>query len=1534
MASRNRSREASGGRAGEWPGNGFREARGGPPAVRGADPAGSAALDAALVRVHDLAGRPRGTGFVADHHGTVLTSHEAVDGLTRLVLSSAGDRRRVVAAADVTPLPELGLALVSTEGLGVAPLPLTTRERVESGTYVRIAAGGWREARVLGVTDVTYTATDRFHVLGDALELAVGTCGRDALRLGGGAAGGPVLDVTTGAVLGVLGTALSSGHSDVGFAVALRSAAPGPLADLLAENAATVPAYGADLNLAGVLALTATTVTDGGPAAGTCGGPGAVAPVERAGTAREFAAFAASPARVLGLVGAPGSGRTTELAALAARRAGETDAAPTLWLRGADLHDDDMSLADAARRTLARAARLVAAPDASRPADLGDTTPERLAHLARAAGRPLLILLDGPEEMPPVLAHRLPEWTEGTAAWLRETEARLVVACRAEYWEHAGAEFPRELLYGADAGAPSAPRAIGMPPSGRETAARTSARASEVPPPRASLAGGTGETDAVPPYESAPERPGWRAGTGGAAASWAGAPGAGDAASFRAGAPGAGDTAASWAGAPGAGDAASFRAGAPGAGDAAASWAGAPGAGDAASFRAGAPGAGDAASFRAGAPGAGDTAASWAGAPGAGEVSPSWAGARVPAPGAADGVPAQGAAGGGAALGAARGAPWPGRSGGSVRPETPSGVATAGPASGTAAPAPGPAGVHARPAVFHPGQGAAEPLPTGLGATAGAGGAGWPEGLSGVAAADVARGPAASAPGAAVAEPLPAGFGGTAAAGGAWRPEALSPVAAAGLAPGPAARAPRPAAPHPGPAVAEPVPAGSGATASFGGAGLPPCVRLGDLADDEAREARARYRVPEGALADPDARHPLTLRLLSEVHAALPGPPAPATVTRDAVFAAYLDLMCLRVATRLAGENGMHGTAVRRLAAKVSGQVHEAARRSLGPGQGGLDRESFEALFPWGPAPARLGGGTGWAPAVLAEGLFAPAGSGYRFAHEELADWIQGIHLDLDGALRALVHRRDTPPRGTRTLPVPHHRVGSVVEALLLLARQHGVPQLALTLEELVHALDLDPHSWWAARLLAEVLTRVPDATPYTEVLRLLADGIAERGGEGHRSPRVFGPGFWTALRLPGAVRLDLLRRLVLADGPPHEAGPRHLDTVAGLLSADPAAVQPLLVRWFDDERPLPAAPHATVATAAQALLHTHRHRGLDGLTEALADSAHRRADELLAVLAEEEPSALCRAVERWARDERPARQAAAVTHGLRTAPHARTGADRALLRHAALVLLAGPSGSPLRGGALALLVQDPGCRDRHLPSALDHFAAGDPYLPPSAVAAALPTHPGPVLEAFRVRLPGPDAGEALRGLADATTPALAGRVAAVVGRAVAERPETAGHLAAYVDRRLDRDPDPHAVLLPLVTRLLDDGPEPARAALAGILAADGATAGAPVRRALREHLFAHEHEPAVLDALLHAAARCDGAELRALVHRTGRLLVRTPEGATRFDRGLVDLARHLPGFATRLTGWLGDAPEDWAALVGPSTRRTIEHLAGVRVPA
>ncbi|MFE3121134.1 trypsin-like peptidase domain-containing protein, partial [Streptomyces niveus] len=191
----------------------------------------------ALVRICDLAGRPRGTGFVADAVGTVVTSHEAVDGLVRLVLHAPGERTCLADGDAIVPLPEVGLALVRTEGLDVRPLPVSPRDSPEAGTYVRIAAHGWRQARLLGTVPATYTATDRFHLLDTVVELAIGTGGSDALRLGGEAAGGPVLDAATGAVLGVVGTALHTEHRAAGLALSLRAAAAwypgGPIAALL-----------------------------------------------------------------------------------------------------------------------------------------------------------------------------------------------------------------------------------------------------------------------------------------------------------------------------------------------------------------------------------------------------------------------------------------------------------------------------------------------------------------------------------------------------------------------------------------------------------------------------------------------------------------------------------------------------------------------------------------------------------------------------------------------------------------------------------------------------------------------------------------------------------------------------------------------------------------------------------------------------------------------------------------------------------------------------------------------------------------------------------------------------------------------------------------------------------------------------------------------------------------------------------------------------------------------------------------------------
>ncbi|WP_344439741.1 hypothetical protein [Streptomyces luteosporeus] len=406
-------------------------------------------------------------------------------------------------------------------------------------------------------------------------------------------------------------------------------------------------------------------------------------------------------------------------------------------------------------------------------------------------------------------------------------------------------------------------------------------------------------------------------------------------------------------------------------------------------------------------------------------------------------------------------------------------------------------------------------------------------------------------------------------------------------------------------------------------------------------------------------------------------------------------------------------------------------------------------------------------------------------------------------------------------------------------------------------------------------------------------------------------------------------------------AADRFLTAVAALLIDDPYGAQPLLCRWFGDNRFLQVPPDGdgmrpTVATAAQALLHTHRRRAIDDLAEALVDAGHPRADELLAALAEDEPSALCRAVDRWAHDDRVERHVAAAAYALKTAPHVATAADRELLRFSALALLARPAEGALHGTALALLVRDPETRGKYLPQALARFSQGDPHLPPAVLAPALASHADSVLDAFRARLhePGEGPGEVLRTLAEVREPVLARRVAALVREHVEHRPEGAENAAAFVDRRLEHGPGARAVLFPLVVALLRSGTAPVRRALAPVLADPGTPVSRPLRQELLEVLMEreeygpygpYEREVTVLDALLRAvaagAAERTEARTRDLVHRTGLLMARTPEGAAFFDRRLTQLAREIPVFGDQVRGWLKSAPAQWAVVVGPSAR-------------
>ena len=396
--------------------------------------------------------------------------------------------------------------------------------------------------------------------------------------------------------------------------------------------------------------------------------------------------------------------------------------------------------------------------------------------------------------------------------------------------------------------------------------------------------------------------------------------------------------------------------------------------------------------------------------------------------------------------------------------------------------------------------------------------------------------------------------------------------------------------------------------------------------------------------------------------------------------------------------------------------------------------------------------------------------------------------------------------------------------------------------------------------------------------------------------------------------------------------GERFLGVVAEMVRDEPGVAMPAVCGWFGDDRPLQGEPRLTVAAAAQALLHTYRRLGVDELADALVSAGSAAADEVLAALVEDEPSALCRAVDRWAHDPRPDRHVAAATYGVRTAPYVRSDADRELLRYAALAIVARPDDCTLHGAALGLLVRDPLTRARHLPAALRHFADGDPGLLAGDLAAALTTHPEPVLAAFQTRLRCADArtAEAVGALAEVGPPALARRAAALVEDLLRHRPGQVAAVARYLDLRLEQGPGARGVLLPLAAALLRDHPAPVRAALVPVFAAPGSHLSRPLRQELLETVLESERDPVVLDALLTAAA--DGARqrhpllTRDLVHQLALLLVRTPDGAARLDRRIVELAAGAPEFARMVRLWLADG-HVWDTLIGPSAHRTLASV-------
>jgi hypothetical protein len=376
--------------------------------------------DAALVQIISQGG-VRGTGFVIDGNGTVLTCHHVVDGLSSVQLRGPGDETCDVGADSIVAAPEIDLALISVPSPMGTPLPIVSG--VAIGTeywtkgYHRLSEA-IRDAfpvqgHIIGTTSVSYQGDTSGYDIDDVLVLRDDT-------IDAGLSGAPLFDLEAGAVVGVVSTKFRRNNQDGGFAVPIAHAAAHPaLREAVARNQATVPAYGPYLNAPGAQVLCKEITDSEIDSLARFRSVDLSRHVPRAGVAAAIERFLSTGTPIFALTGPSGVGKSTEVAALAQQLQGRA-----LLLRGNSLvHGSTGGLGEAIRTALNKVR-------GNRP--LPDNTDEAIAR-ALSADRGLIVLLDGLNEAR-LSGQELEEWIAKTISWLQGTPAQLIISCRSELW--------------------------------------------------------------------------------------------------------------------------------------------------------------------------------------------------------------------------------------------------------------------------------------------------------------------------------------------------------------------------------------------------------------------------------------------------------------------------------------------------------------------------------------------------------------------------------------------------------------------------------------------------------------------------------------------------------------------------------------------------------------------------------------------------------------------------------------------------------------------------------------------------------------------------------------------------------------------------------------------------------------------------------------------------------------------------------------------------------------------------------------------
>jgi hypothetical protein len=419
-------------------------------------------LAASLVEILHPDGRRRiGTGALVDAAGTVVTCDHNVADLDEVKVVRHGSRGKTreccrVAVTAAARNEHWDLALLET-GWETGQDALPIAEAKPQGRWFTLGFQDYElgfEAPVplRGEFDLTpaFHAAPRKYPAAGLRYSPPATIDLGGRPIAGGTSGAPLLDADDEAVIGVVVSSLIDDKnpfalSGRALAVPLHQAARDwpRLAALVERNRREVLCFGEQPNaLAAQMLCRAVAQAAAQRTVGPYRPFDSAVYVERSGLTAPLAAFLASGATLMPVVGPTGTGKSWLLADLATR----PNAPPTLLLLGRAIPPAAPSVSAPAEDALKALATPRAPEEAPTiPRDLPLPSIDALARGVREAGLPLLIVVDGLNEAPIPETQLHDAWLPDSIAWAKASGARIVLSCHPETWRRLRGAVPADI---------------------------------------------------------------------------------------------------------------------------------------------------------------------------------------------------------------------------------------------------------------------------------------------------------------------------------------------------------------------------------------------------------------------------------------------------------------------------------------------------------------------------------------------------------------------------------------------------------------------------------------------------------------------------------------------------------------------------------------------------------------------------------------------------------------------------------------------------------------------------------------------------------------------------------------------------------------------------------------------------------------------------------------------------------------------------------------------------------------------------------